>query len=75
MTPTLVRSATLATAAQRRRECEELEEQFAALFWHYPGRPLRAVDKVEFALMETRVRCLLREFGGEAGRLPADGPP
>jgi len=47
---------------QRRRELEELKEQYAPLFWHYLGRALRAADEVEFALMETRVRCLLREF-------------
>ena len=69
-----VRSANHPTAAQRRGECEELKEQYALLFWHYLGRALRAVGEVEFALMEARIRCLLREFQAETGRLLADGP-
>jgi len=60
--------------AQRRREHEELREQYAPLFWHYLGRALRAAGDVEFALMEARVRCLLREFQAMVGRLLADGP-
>jgi hypothetical protein len=59
---------------QRRGGCEELKEQYAPLFWHYLGRALRVVGEVEFALMEARIRCLLREFQGETGRLLADGP-
>ncbi len=55
-------------SAQRRGEHEELREQYAPLFWHYLGRALRAVDEVEFALMEARIRCLLREFKAEMGR-------
>lgn len=59
--------------AQRRGGCEELEEQYAPLFWRYLGRALRAADEVEFALMEARIRCLLREFRAEMGR-PLGGP-
>lgn len=50
---------------QRHGEREELEEHYAALFWHYLGRALRAADGVGFALMEARIRCLLREFRAE----------
>jgi len=64
-----VRSANHPTAARRRGECEELKEQYAPLFWHYLGRALKAADGVEFALMEARIRCLLREFRAEMGRL------
>jgi hypothetical protein len=52
---------------------EELREQYAPLFWHYLGRALRATDGVEFALMEARIRCLLREFRADAARV-LDGP-
>jgi len=47
---------------------EELGEQYAPLFWHYLGRVLQATDGVEFALMEARIRCLLREFRADAAR-------
>ena len=60
--------------AQGRVERQELKEQHAPLFWHYLGRARRAADEVEFALMEARVRCLLREFQREVGHLPADDP-
>jgi len=50
---------------QRCGEREELREQYAPLFWHYLGRAFRAVGEVEFALMEARIRCLLREFQAE----------
>lgn len=50
--------------AQRCGRCEELNEHYSPLFWHYLGRAFRAVGEVEFALMEARIRCLLREFGG-----------
>lgn len=63
----------LAFPAQRHDEHEELREQYAPFFWHYLGRALRAADKVEFALTETRIRCLLQEFRAETGLL-LDGP-
>ena len=63
-----------ALSVQSHDEYEELREQYAPLFWHYLGRALRARDGVEFALMEARVRCLLREFQAMVGRLLADGP-
>ena len=59
---------------QRRPELEELKEQYAPLFWHYLGRAVRAVDDVEFALMEARVRCLLREFQAGTRDLVDIGP-
>jgi hypothetical protein len=40
-------------------------ESSTPLFWHYLGRAFRATGGVEFALMETRIRCLLREFRAE----------
>jgi hypothetical protein len=55
--------------AQRRGEREELEGQYSPLFWHYLGQAFRAVGEVEFALMEAGIRCLLREFRAEMGRL------
>jgi hypothetical protein len=55
--------------AQGRVERQELKEQYAPLLWHYLGRAVRAVGDVEFALVEARVRCLLREFRAEMGRL------
>jgi len=55
--------------AQRRGEREELEGQYSPLFWHYLGRAFRAVGEVEFALMEARIRCLLREFRAEMAHL------
>jgi hypothetical protein len=63
----------LTMPAQRRSEREELEEQYAPLFWHYLGRALRAADEVEFALMEARIRCLLREVQAQTGRPLSDG--
>ena len=63
----------LAFPAQRHDGHEGLIEQYAPLFWHYLGRVLRAADKVEFALMETRIRCLLRECRAEMRPL-LDGP-
>jgi hypothetical protein len=36
---------------------------------HYLGRALRAAGEVEFIFMEARIRCLLREFQAETGRL------
>lgn len=37
--------------------------------WHNLGRAFRAVGEVEFALMEARIRCLLREFRAEMAHL------
>jgi hypothetical protein len=62
-----------ALSVQSHDEYEELREQYAPLFWHYLGRALRAVGDVEFALMEARIRCLLREFRADAARV-LDGP-
>ena len=62
-----------ALSVQSHDEYEELREQYAPLFWHYLGRALRATDGVEFALMEARIRCLLREFRADAARV-LDGP-
>jgi len=58
-----------ALSVQSHDEYEELRGQYASLFWHYLGRALRATDGVEFALMEARIRCLLREFRAEAARV------
>ena len=60
--------------ARRRCEGEEWREQYAPLFWHYLGRAIRAVDDVEFALMEARIRCLLREFQAGTRDLVDFGP-
>lgn len=65
--------ANHAMPAQRRGEHETLEEQYAALFWHYLDRALRAPDELELALMEARIWCLLREFRADTG-CPLDGP-
>jgi hypothetical protein len=59
---------------QRRRELEELKEQYAPLLWHYLGRALRAAHEVEFALMEAGIRCLLREFRAGTRDLVDIGP-
>lgn len=67
-------SADRVGRAQCQCEAEEPKEQYAPLFWHYLGRALRAADEVELALMQARIRCLLREFQAEIGRLLADGP-
>jgi hypothetical protein len=45
-----------------RDDHEKLRAQYAPLFWHYLGRALQAIDRVEFALTDARIRCLLREF-------------
>lgn len=48
---------------------EEVREKYAPLFWHYLGRVLQAAGGVEFALMEARIRCLLRESRAAAARV------
>jgi hypothetical protein len=45
-----------------RDEHEELRAEYAPLFWHYLGRALQAMDRVQFTLTEACIRCLLPEF-------------